>query len=54
LINTGTKENDILNLASKMAELSPGILKSVIDCLPEDRVYQKKVLLEIKNSLGNY
>lgn len=47
LLETGTKENVIREVASRTKKLSPGIFKSVLNMLPKDKVFNKKLMEEI-------
>jgi len=50
LLKTGTKQEDILDMGLKTSNMSPGILRTVLDSLPEE-VYHKEVKQKLKAHL---
>ena len=49
--NTSTKEDVIKKVAERISKLSPGIMKSVMAAIPQDRIYNKESYLFIKGIL---
>jgi tRNA nucleotidyltransferase/poly(A) polymerase len=51
LLKTATDESAILEIGENMVKMSPGILRSVIDALPE-KVYHESIRNKLKNKLS--
>jgi len=51
LLKTATDENAILEIGENMAKMNPGILRSVIDALPE-KVYHESIRNKLKARLS--
>ena len=50
LLKTGTKQEDIFDMGLKTSNMSPGILRTVLDSLPEE-VYNKEVKQKLRAHL---
>lgn len=52
LVDTATEDSVIMDVAKRTAKLSPGTLRSVLDMLPEDKLYRKATYQQIKALLS--
>lgn len=53
LIDTDTKDNVIMEVASRTMKLSPGTLQSVIDILPQNKIFNLNCYKQIRKMLQN-
>jgi tRNA nucleotidyltransferase (CCA-adding enzyme) len=51
IIKTSAEEESIINMTKKVLTISPGTLKSVIECLPENKIYYQNTYNKIKSLL---